>query len=249
MNRAFYAGFSDDFARTRRTWPLGYGRILPYLRAAANVLDVGCGNGRLLAFLVSEGWQGAYLGVDGSAGLLAAARQIAAAHPQAQARFFEADLFAVDWPARTCAAALAPFGESVGQPREGGAWRAEALACLAVLQHIPGVVNRVRFLVQCATLLAPQARMIVSTWQFMTSERLRRRLLSWETVGLRAAAVEPGDHLVAWGAGAAGQRYCAFIDQAALAGLAEAAGLAVADTFFADGQEGNLNLYAVLTAR
>jgi SAM-dependent methyltransferase len=75
INRTFYAGFAGDFARTRRGWPLGFERILPHLRSAANVLDVGCGNGRLLPFLTGHGWCGHYLGIDGSASLLASAEE------------------------------------------------------------------------------------------------------------------------------------------------------------------------------
>ncbi len=233
LNRDFYAGFADAFARTRRSWPPGFMHILPYLRPAANVLDLGCGNGRLLAFLVAEGWTGDYLGLDSSSGLLAEAQEVAAAHPQVHARFILDDLFGAGWCERA---------------RVTGAGAA-AIACLAVLHHIPGAANRVRFLAQCRTLLAPGGQLVISTWQFMSSERLRARVLPWETVGLRAADVEAGDALVAWGAGAAGRRYCASLDQDALAALADQAGLAIRTVHYADGHEGNLNLYAVLTAR
>jgi hypothetical protein len=57
--------------------------------------------------------------------------------------------------------------------------------------------------------------------------------------------VEPGDYLLSWGAGAAGQRYCAAIGEDGLRDLAADAGLAAVETFYADGREGNLNLYGV----
>ncbi len=238
LNRDFYARFADPFARTRRSWPPGFALILPHLQSAANVLDLGCGNGRLLSFLASHGWSGDYLGVDSSADLLAEAARAAAAHPTVRARFLLADLMDADWPQRLSAA--------VGP---AALWRPNAIACLAVLHHIPGAANRVRFLAGCRALLAPDGRLVLSTWQFMTSARLRRRVLPWETVGLQAADLEPGDYLVAWGEGAAGQRYCAFIDLEGLRVLAEEAGLAIGEVHYADGHEGNLNLYAVLTAR
>lgn len=242
LNRAFYETFAGDFAATRRGWPPGFARILPYLSPAANVLDVGCGNGRLLAFLRAEGWRGAYVGVDHSAGLLAEA----GASAPAGARFVLADLLADDWGAR----ATAEFREIEGVARAGGSPAPpDAIACLAVLHHIPGRENRVRLLAQCAQLLPAGSRLVLSTWQFMTSPRLRGRLLPWAAAGLRAEDVEPGDHLVAWGQGAAGQRYCASIPEAELAALAGDAGLAPVALFYADGHEGNLNLYGVFSAR
>lgn len=238
LNRDFYARFADPFARTRRSWPPGFALILPHLRSAANVLDLGCGNGRLLSFLAAHGWSGDYLGVDSSAGLLAEATRAAATHPAIRARFLMADLMDANWPQQLSAA----------DPK-ADIRRPDAIACLAVLHHIPGVANRVRFLANCRALLAPDGRLILSTWQFMTSPRLRRRVLPWETIGLQASDLEPEDYLVAWGEGAAGQRYCAFIDLERLRVLAEEAGLAVGEVYYADGHEGNLNLYTVLTAR
>lgn len=232
LNRRFYERFAGDFARTRRTWPPGFDRILPYLKSGSNVLDLGCGNGRLLAFLGQQGWRGRYLGVDSSRELLAEAGHTARRHGEIAASFVQAELFGEDW-----VGAAGP-----GTP-------AHAIVSLAVLHHIPGEANRVRFLSQCAGLLAPGARLILSTWQFMTSERLRRRTVDWRTVGIDAEDLEPHDHLVAWGEGAAGARYCAFIDHDALLGLADRAGLAREATFFSDGHEGNLNLYGVFSAR
>lgn len=231
LNRAFYTRFAGDFAATRQSWPPGYDRILPYLRPAANVLDLGCGNGRFLAYLAGQGWRGQYVGLDGSAGLLAEARSMADSLTGVAARYEQADLLLPDWVA------------SAGDP-------AEAVVCLAVLHHIPTAASRSMLLAQAAAQLAPRGRLIVSTWQFMESERLRKRVLPWETVGLSAADVEPGDYLVSWGAGAVGHRYCAAIDEAVLTGLAERAGLRTVETFRSDGHEGNLNLYGVFaTAR
>ncbi len=232
LNRRFYEHFATDFARTRRTWPPGFSLILPHLESASNVLDLGCGNGRLLAFLGQQGWQGRYAGIDSSAELLAEAESTARRHPDIAASFAREDLFGVTW-ARAARAAGAP----------------DAIVSLAVLHHIPGRANRVSFLAQCAGLLAPHARLILSTWQFMTSERLRRRTLSWNTLSIDMSDLEKDDYLVGWGEGGAGVRYCAFIDSEALLAVAQEAGLACEATFFSDGHEGNLNLYGVFSAR
>jgi hypothetical protein len=176
--------------------------------------------------------------VDSSASLLDDAQSVARDHPGIASRFIGADLLAEDWPA-----IVRPEGPF------------DALVSLAVLHHIPGRVHRVAFLAQCARLLSqadqllPQAApLVLSTWQFMTSERLKKRLARWETAGIDPADVEPEDYLVGWGEGSPGARYCAYIDEAGLQAIAAEAGLEVVETFFSDGHEGNLNLYAVLTA-
>jgi tRNA (uracil-5-)-methyltransferase TRM9 len=226
LNRTFYAGFAGDFARTRRGWPLGFERILPHLRSAANVLDVGCGNGRLLTFLTERGWQGHYLGIDSSAGLLASAEgNLGRTH--AMAGFRQADLLSPLW-----AASLAGFAP-------------DAIACLAVLHHVPGAAHRARLVAECAELLRPGGALIISVWQFLSTPRLRARILPWLTVGLRDEDVDPGDYLLSWGGGGIGHRYCAAIDEETLCAVMTQAGLEMVETFYADGHEGNLSLYAV----
>jgi SAM-dependent methyltransferase len=241
LNRAFYTRFAGEFARTRRTWPPGFDRILPHLRPAARVLDLGCGNGRLLSFLAERGWRGAYVGVDASRELLREAAAAADAVQVVATCLAQADLLSPGW--------REALDLECGAPAALPPASAEAIACLAVLHHMPGAEQRAAFLAEAAALLAPGGKLIVSTWQFMTSERLRERVLPWETVGLHADDVEPEDYLVAWGAGAAGQRYCALIGAPALDDLAAKAGLARGETFYADGHEGNLNLYGVYERR
>jgi tRNA (uracil-5-)-methyltransferase TRM9 len=227
LNRIFYDKFAGDFARTRRSSPPGYDLIVPFLLSAANVFDLGCGNGRLLRFLASRGWRGAYWGTDSSAGLLAEARR-AAEETGIIARFTKGDLMREKWPI------------DGGHVRDG-----DALVMLAVLHHIPGHANRLRIMAHAAELLAPGGRYIVSTWQFVGSERLRKRLLPWSAAGLSEQDVEVGDYLMSWGEGATGQRYVAAIGRNELVSLAEAARLQTVAIFSTDGLEGDLNLYGV----
>lgn len=231
LNRGFYSAFADDFARTRRGWPPGFDLILSYLAPGANVLDLGCGNGRFAAFLAARGWRGGYLGVDNDPHLLGLARAAAPPWPGGDAAFSQADLLDPVWPKNI----------SGTQP--------DCIVCLAVLHHIPGRRNRVRFLSGCAELLAADRLLVLSTWQFLGSGRLRSRILSWSTIELDSTDVEPGDYLISWGKEAAGRRYCAAIDAAELTALATEAGLALVDSFFSDGKEGNLNLYGVFEKR
>jgi tRNA (uracil-5-)-methyltransferase TRM9 len=233
LNRRFYAQFAGDFSRTRRSWPPGFSRILPHVLQAANVVDVGCGNGRLLAFLADAGWCGDYCGVDSSEALLAIADEQSAGKTGITRRFLRAELTTCD--------SYQPLAWT--DPLGRDQW--DAVILLAVLHHIPGADARGRLLAACADLLRPGGILIVSTWQFLGASRLNTRILPWERVGLRSEDVEPGDYLLPWGENAAGQRYCAAIDEEALRKIAEATGLTPLDFFFSDGHERNLNLYGI----
>jgi tRNA (uracil-5-)-methyltransferase TRM9 len=233
LNRRFYAQFAGDFSRTRRSWPPGFGRILSQLQQAANVIDVGCGNGRLLAFLAGAGWRGDYCGVDSSEALLAIAAGQSAGKTGITSRFLCAELTTCD--SHRPLAWATPLGRD----------RWDAVTALAVLHHIPGATQRARLLAACVDLLRPGGILIVSTWQFLGTARLNTRILPWESVGLRSEDVEPGDYLLPWGENAAGQRYCAAIDEEALRRTVEATGLTPLELFFSDGHEMNLNLYGV----
>lgn len=232
LNRQFYAEFGGEFAATRRSHPPGYDHILPYLKTATNVLDLGCGNGRLLAFLAQRGWTGRYAGVDSSERLLAEAAAVPVDGLLIKAAFVHADLFDPEWSE----------GLQLGGPFD-------ALVSLAVLHHIPGHANRAAFLARCARLLPPRRPLILSTWQFMTSERLRRRIVPWDRTEIKQEDLEPGDYLLGWGEGSPGARYCAAIDEAALIDMAAGAGLDAVLTFYSDGHEGSLNLYGVFEPR
>ena len=123
LNRVFYRQFAESFAQTRSEPQPGFERLLAYLpRPCEASLDVGCGEGRLGRFLLERGRVEAYEGLDGSAELIAIARR------QINARFWLRDLSRPD--------ALEGLGCY------------QAIACLAVLQHIPGRADRSRFTCQ-----------------------------------------------------------------------------------------------------
>ncbi|MCS7220374.1 MAG: class I SAM-dependent methyltransferase [Anaerolineae bacterium] len=228
LNRRFYDQFADAFAASRPAPLPGVERLLAYVPDDSALLDVGCGHGQLVMALHRMGRRVRYIGVDASARLIEHARCL---FSQLQcttilAQFMVLDVTQPDW------ASYLPLR------------RYQVIALLALLHHIPGMGRRIELLHQVARCLAPDGVVLVSTWQFLHSERLRRRLQPWHLIGLHPEDVEPGDYLLDWQRDGCGLRYCAFIDAAALDRLAEAAGLRVAERFYA-GQD-DLNLCAVL---
>jgi len=227
LNRQFYADFADPFAETRLPRQPGLERILPYIPAACTLLDVGCGNGRLALWLEAHEREVAYTGVDFSTALLVHARQTVAGLEHVKPTFWEADITQPGW------SSLLP-GKTF-----------QVVIMLAVLHHIPGQERRQALCREMANLVVPGGVFILTTWQFLSSPRMRRKIVPWARAGISPDEVEPNDYLLDWKRGGLGYRYCHLVDEAALAKLAVSAGFSILEMFYADGKEGNLNLYAV----
>ncbi len=219
INRTFYREMATAFSNKRRYAWQGYARLQGCLPdPCARFLDVGCGDGRLGRYLLEQQRIAHYTGVDYSSELMAIGR------PQTVGDFYERNLLAPDF--------LAGLG------------RFDAIACMATLHHIPGRDNRVRVLQQLSEHLAPHGRMIVTTFQFMSNERQRRKIVTWESVGIDPAAVEPSDYLMSFRT--IGVRHVNMITAAALDDLLADTDLTVVEQWRSDGKEGDLNLYTVL---
>ena len=229
INRTFYSTFAASFSETRES-ARELEVILPYIADGARVLDLGCGNGRVAALLAHQQRNVTYIGIDSSETLIARCRVQDAGHKMQEAEFLVADIVEPDWIHKL---AWASF---------------DSVLLLAVLHHIPGRDVRARILRQARNLLAPQGRIVVSTWQFMDNERMRKKIVPWSFAGIDERELEPGDALLNWKRGGVGLRYCHWIGEDELRALAAQAGLSVVETFRAGGKEGNLSLYAVLVA-
>lgn len=228
INRMFYQQLAQPFAESRSMNQPGFLRVAQSLCGTETVLDVGCGNGRLVHALDTAGFRGRYIGIDASHELLALAAQSAAALTAAQPTFLPIDISRAGWESGL---PLTCF---------------DAIALLAVLHHIPGRDRRLALLRALGKLLTAGGILVVSTWQFLNEERLRRKIMPWNEVGLDDSDLEPGDYLLDWHRGGSGLRYCHLVDEAELAALAAAAGLVVTELFYADGVSQNLNLFALL---
>jgi 2-polyprenyl-3-methyl-5-hydroxy-6-metoxy-1,4-benzoquinol methylase len=235
LNRIFYARVAREFDRSRGGLPAGWELLAPYLPPAPenrplSVLDAGCGNGRFARFLAGRGGTYEYTGLDADATLLQSAAEQNQALAGVRSRFVQADLTEPGW-SQAVQAEEQPF---------------DLVVCFAVLHHLPGLALRQRVLAELASLLAPSGVLILSNWQFLTSARFAGKIIGWETIGLSAVDVEPGDALLPWHQGVEAVRYVHQMDEGEVDRLAAFAGLNVTAHFYADGKEGNLNLYSIL---
>jgi 2-polyprenyl-3-methyl-5-hydroxy-6-metoxy-1,4-benzoquinol methylase len=228
LNREFYTEFAQAFADSRTVVDPALDSILPYIPRRARILDVGCGNGRLANLLDLRRPETTYMGIDAVSELVETARAQTIDLKNIGAQFHVVDITQPDWV-------------SFVEPSSF-----DVVICLAVLHHIPSFSLRTRVLRDLAGLLAPGGRILLSTWQFLESARLRRKMVDWAEVGVPAESLEPGDYLLDWQRGGRGLRYCHLVSELEVRQLATSSGLGVRMVFRAGGREGNLSLFAML---
>ncbi len=228
LNRRFYTDHGHDFSQTRGRVQPGVARLLDGLHGDESILDLGCGNGELARTLSRRGHRGHYVGVDFSPPLLDEAQREAFAFP---VHFLQADL-----------AELAVNND--GLPVTGG-W--SLITAFAVLHHLPGFYLRLALVRNIHELLEQDGMFIHSSWQFLSSPRLKARLQPWEAASLAPEDVDANDYLLDWKVGRRGLRYVHHFDEVELAELARAGKFDVMDTFYSDGENKRLSLYQVWT--
>ncbi len=238
LNKQFYQTFALQFSATRERLQPGVLRILEMIPSDANVLDLGCGNGELARELARRGHQGYYLGLDFSRELLDVSR---AGRPDSSSIFFsQADLSNPKWD----------------ELEESGQWSVvsnqkafDIVLAFATMHHLPSKELHLTTFKKVQNLLNPNGRFIHSNWQFLNSPRLKARIQPWEEIGLTSDLVDNGDYLLDWRRGGYGLRYVHLFSEAELHELADETGFTIRESFYSDGQEGNLALYQIWEKR
>jgi tRNA (uracil-5-)-methyltransferase TRM9 len=222
LNRDFYTRFGDSFSATRHRIQPGVRRVLEMLSGDESILDLGCGNGELARELAQRGHRGSYLGVDFSLPLL----QNAESQPEGfSATFLQADLTTLDKLSILDALSF------------------DFIFSFAVLHHIPSSDLRLNILKKIFQWLKPDGYFIHSNWQFLNSEKLKARIQDWSKAGLSPDDVDPNDFLLDWRSGGEGLRYVHHFGRIELQELARWTNFQIKDTFYSDGETGNLGLY------
>lgn len=142
---ADYDRIAVHFASTRQQpWP-EFQELKKYLKPGYQVLDVGCGNGRLAEIVQKNN---CYIGVDTAKKLLAIARQ---RYPQCQ--FINASMLQLPFPDNSF----------------------DLVCAIASLQHIPSAAYRQQALQEMARVCRPGGILFMTNWNLAQAKYQRYR--------------------------------------------------------------------------
>jgi tRNA (uracil-5-)-methyltransferase TRM9 len=229
LNQRFYLRIQEYFNRTRQSYWLGWEKLLPLLqKERLRVLDIGCGNGRLGRFLAKRLPQTEieYVGLDNNRYLLSQAKK---ALPQA--KLIKQDILRA-W-------AL-------------GGKEFELIAIMGVLHHLPGFANRLKLLERAKQKLAKNGFLVFTIWQFTSSPKLSKKIISWEEFKQKTRSkidfrqLEPNDYILDWKKGVKGYRFCHLINQTELKKLTSTLKMKLFALYLDDDREKGGNEYVVL---
>jgi tRNA (uracil-5-)-methyltransferase TRM9 len=223
LNQEFYQTFAAPFAETRMRVQPGVLKAIHDLPEVSSVLDIGCGNGRLACRLNKQGHRGLYVGLDSIAELLKIAKKNCTF---ANTRFLERDIAQSNWDSGL----TDPF---------------DRIFAFAVIHHLPGKALREEIFRTFHRLLRPEGKLFFSLWNFLSSSRLRSRIIPWDRVDLDPMELDPGDYLLDWRRGGKGLRYVHVFENDELSEIAEETGFKILETYYSDGEGGKLGYYQV----
>jgi ubiquinone/menaquinone biosynthesis C-methylase UbiE len=206
-----------DITRHKHPWPELL-KLTECVKDGDSILDVGCGNGRLLDAINKNV---IYTGVDSSKKLLEIAKN-KLSHPNFQ--FIEGDLL------------------ELGKiPHINFNW----VFCIAVLHHIPGKDLRLQALKQLKNKVAGDGRVIITVWNLWSQAKFRKLVVKYALLKMLGKnKMELGDIIFEWkepsGRGISSRYYHSF-NRYELKRLVRRAGLKLEKIY-----KDNYNYYLIL---
>lgn len=233
LNRVFYEDNAQSFSSTRYAIQPGVRALISTMLEAKSILDLGCGNGNLALALQKAGFEGTYLGVDNSLGLLSHAIATLNASPLGASRYIFKTL---------------DLGTTPWQIQENGG-KFDLVVSFATLHHIPSLSLQNQFFENAVVCLEGRGRLIISCWQPLNSPRLKARCMDWSLTDFDPNELGDGDLLLDWRAEDKPEnqrlRYVHQFSPEKLEAFGNQVGLQLEECFFSDGKEGNLGLYQI----
>ncbi|MCD6550013.1 class I SAM-dependent methyltransferase [bacterium] len=218
--RRDYNQIAEEFSRTRSFLWDELKPLINYVKDGDRVLDVGCGNGRLLSALRDK--EVNYIGIDSSEKLIDIARE--------KFRDIENAQFLVV--------------EALNLPFENNNFH--KVYSIAVLHHIPSLEYRLKFLEEIRRVLKPKGLLILTVWNLRDLKPLL--LLKYTILKIIGKSdLDWGDVFYPWkSAQGSIERYVHCFSKRELVDLVKKAGFLVKDSgFLTHGRFKKANIYVV----
>lgn len=201
---------SFNTTRTKYLWP-GLVKLTAPVKDGDRILDVGCGNGRLLQALTGKNIE--YLGLDDSVKLIEAAKnnwKMSTNLRDGDWRFINGNILKLD-----------------KQPEKDFNY----VFCVAVLHHLPGENLRVEALRQMKEKISSDGQVIITVWNLWSQLKFRRLIIKFAISKIFGKnRMDFGDILFNWKNSqgqAVSQRYYHAFTERGLRKVAARAGLRV----------------------
>lgn len=254
-----YSTHAEEFSKTRQLSWAGWEKTLDlYKDKKINVLDLGCGNGRFLKFLLNHNIQiESYTGIDNSEVLLNIfKKEIINAK-------YKNKCLNVIWkmPERKDPNLIAqnsphlpylPSGTAAGSKRidcklinadlntpnwvESLNTPFDLVVCFGLMHHLKNSKSRVTILNNSKKHLKTDGLIIVSFWQFLDFDRTKNKII--EDLG-------DNNFYLSFGTNGA-KRFCHYSNPQEAKDIVKNAGLKIKTDYFDDGENGKLNYYLIL---
>lgn len=166
-----YDAYASEFSTTRKFFWREFGFLKNYVQDGDTVLDIGCGNGRLVT--VFEDVDLHYTGVDFSKELIAIAQE----NKGAQGTFIHANALAL------------PFEDN----------SFNTVFSFAVLHHIPSQENRAQFVAEAHRVLKPGGVCILTVWNTLQWKFAKTHLVHVLKKVFGMSTLDFGDIIIPFG--------------------------------------------------
>lgn len=211
QTRLAYNAIAEDFSRTRtRPWP-ALNLFNDYINDGDQVLDIGCGNGRMLTVIGSRDID--YLGIDNSGPLIEIAQ-----HNYPNQRFQVSDLIKLNLDNQVF----------------------DNVLLVAVLHHVPSTKLRNQALAEISRALKTGGYLLMTNWNLWQLDFWKYHF-KYTFQRLRGKQdLDPGDILREWG-NTGKYRYIHAFTKSELGRLAQKHGFKIMQNYYAkrDGRPGN----------
>lgn len=232
LNKDFYKAVDEHFSQTRQFPWSGWEDSLTYIKEiqAINkekikILDLGCGNGRFLKFLIDNNFKDfEYLGLDTNKYLL----------KEANAHY---DVKGVAFKNVDVINDIAKLTEKFN-----------LIVAFGITHHIPSSEFRQKWFLDVSDKLNSNGIFIFTTWNYNRDKRFSQVVKNPPIDRIDISELEEGDYFIGWDNNSKDLRYVHIYSDKEISKIIDSLNMNLISKYSADGKTGNLNDYFLLKA-